>query len=319
MRKLFVLSIPLLLFFNCKNDSSFQEGAQKNTDAPTASISDEMNSYAFPYRLNEPDATISLPSSLVEISGLSLSSDKHFLLINNDEQGKIFFLDKLSGTVVREISFAESADYEGIEQVGESIFLVQSNGTLFEVKKVGLEGQKTIVHKTHLKKGNNVEGLGYDSLSNQLLLACKGKAGEGGKFKRKRAVYAFDLKQKRLLDKPLLLINRDEIQKWKMAGENSFTEKLAAIFDSNLDDDAFAPSGIAVHPVSREIYALSSVGKIVVVLDFVGTILHIEPLDPGLHRQPEGICFDDDGVLFISNEGKGGKGKLMRFAYHPKR
>lgn len=272
--------------------------------------------YEFAYRLDNPAATFSLAGKLKEISGLGLTSDGQYLVANNDEQGKIFLLDKTSGKIVNEINFAEGGDYEGIEMVDETVFVVKSDGTVFEVKNPGKPNQVTNTYKTSLETVQDVEGLGYDPNTGFLLLACKGKAGKGDEFKRKRAVYAFDLGQKILVEKPILLIDRDEIQKWADKGKESLTKKLAEFFEPSLANDAFAPSGIALHPLTREFYILSSMGKIVVVLDASGKILHIEPLDPGLHKQPEGICFDRDGTLFISNEGKDGKGKLMRFDMH---
>jgi DNA-binding beta-propeller fold protein YncE len=159
-----------------------------------------------------------------------------------------------------------------------------------------------------------VEGLAFDAAANRLMLACKGKAGKDDRFKRKRAVFAFDLETEKLADEPVFLIDRDEIQRWADSGKGGLTEKLAEFFEPSLADDAFAPSGIAIHPLTKEIFIVSSVGKIVVVLNPTGDIVHLEPLDPELHRQPEGICFDRDGTLFIANEGKGGTAKIFRFS-----
>jgi hypothetical protein len=39
--------------------------------------------------------------------------------------------------------------------------------------------------------------------------------------------------------------------------------------------------------------------------------------DKKLFRQPEGICFKPNGDLFISNEGDGGKAKILKFKYRP--
>ena len=44
-----------------------------------------------------------------------------------------------------------------------------------------------------------------------------------------------------------------------------------------------------------------------------GNILEIQEFDDKLFRQPEGICFSPSGDLFISNEGKGGKGYILGF------
>ena len=35
-----------------------------------------------------------------------------------------------------------------------------------------------------------------------------------------------------------------------------------------------------------------------------------------IHEQPEGIVFAQDGTMYISNEGKEGKGKIYKFAYN---
>ncbi len=44
-------------------------------------------------------------------------------------------------------------------------------------------------------------------------------------------------------------------------------------------------------------------------------MLTIKQLDKKTFRQPEGICFDPEGNLFISNEGQGGKANILIFKY----
>ena len=312
---LFSLLLLLLACENTKQNPAPVETVEpaKPPETPDLAKDPPPLPYQFTYRLGTQDATFDLPGKLTEISGLSLSYDGQFLLANNDENGKIFYLDKTTGKVKTEIKFEGSGDYEGIEMANERIYLVKSNGTIYEVKNPNQENQATKTYKTSLNSDQNVEGLAYDPGTGYLLLACKGKAGKGDEFKHKRAVYAFDISRHNLLATPLFLIDRDQIQKWADGGKEGLTQKLAEFFEPSLADDAFAPSGIAVHPLTREIYVLSSVGKILVVLDASGKILHIEPLDPNLHKQPEGICFDRDGTLFIANEGKGGAGKIFRF------
>jgi uncharacterized protein YjiK len=76
---------------------------------------------------------------------------------------------------------------------------------------------------------------------------------------------------------------------------------------------AFSPSGIAIHPNTELVYILSSVGKLLVILTPNGSIHHIEKLNKEIHKQPEGICFEKDGTLWISTEGKGGTAKIFEF------
>ena len=49
-----------------------------------------------------------------------------------------------------------------------------------------------------------------------------------------------------------------------------------------------------------------------------GKILDLQDLDTEIFSQPEGICFSPSGDLFISNEGKGRKGYILKFGLHNK-
>jgi uncharacterized protein YjiK len=71
-----------------------------------------------------------------------------------------------------------------------------------------------------------------------------------------------------------------------------------------------------VHPVSGEVYLLSSVTKAVVVLGPDGGLRHVWPLPEDRFEQPEGLAFLPSGDLFIASEGVDGPGRLYRFAYH---
>ena len=66
-------------------------------------------------------------------------------------------------------------------------------------------------------------------------------------------------------------------------------------------------------PKNRNIYVITSVGKILVVLNKRGKLLYAELLDSKDFPQPEGIAFAPDGRLFLASEGRGGKGRLMVF------
>lgn len=319
--KKWLLICPILFCLSCGNDTgssrhnSEEPGPAAETPAPETSAP-PVPPYEFAYRINEPDATFKLPGKLQEISGLSLSIDGESLLAVNDELGEIYYLDKNKGTVIKEVKFESNGDYEGIEAVNNAIYVVKSNGTIYEVKNIGEEKQETTDLKTDLGNAYNVEGLCFDPATGYLLLACKGKAGKGDEYDDKRAVYAYDLSSKKFLETPVLLIDRQEIEKLAEDGKAGATQKLAELFNPSLADDAFAPSGIAIHPLTREIYLVSSIGKILVIINSEGKILHLEPLDPHVHRQPEGITFDRDGTLYIGNEGRGGSGRLLKFSLH---
>lgn len=276
------------------------------------------NAYKISYQLDDPNQVIKLPGRLEEISGLSFSADNNYLLAIQDEDGKVFWIDKKSGEVTKELKFWKDGDYEGVEFTPQGIFVVKSTGTLYQIKMNGTDVPDVTKYNTLLGSTNDVEGLAYDSQKKELLLACKAAAGEGEEFAMTKAIYRFDLKKMELDIRPKYIIKLDDVNNYlKTDPLIRKLEKLNAFFAPGESTFGFSPSAIAIHPKTREMYILSSVGKILMILDRDGTIKHIEKLKKSIHEQPEGICFDKNGHLFISNEGKGGKGTIYRFNFLP--
>lgn len=324
MKKILMLA-ALCFMFSCENSQPAGTATEEESPAPDSIMDVKLpppdtlqpdppasNGFSFPYDIEHPDEKFKMPGRLDEISGLGMSDDGASLLAVNDEEGKLFYLNKNTGEVKREFKFGKSGDYEGVEMVDGHAYVVKSNGTLYNVKHPGKKKQKTKVYDTPLGHGNNVEGLAYDKTAHRLLIACKGKAGKGGYLKGKRAIYSFDLVEKKMAREPLFLIDREDIKQWRHR-EKTMAQRVIGFIEPSLADDAFGPSGIAVHPLTKNIYVLASVGKGLVVLSPTGEMLHFEPLNPELHRQPEGICFDADGTLFISNEANGGRAIVYRY------
>ncbi len=267
--------------------------------------------YNFCYTLAEPNQTMLLPKVLEEISGIALSEEEQFLFAVQDEKGLIFKIDKQKGEVLSHFEFWKDGDYEDIEVVNGKIYVLKNTGTIYEVTYPDTPSQSVNKYNLYLTDDNDAEGLTYDSNNDRLLIACKKSMND----ESQRQIYAFDIDSKKISEQPVFLINHEEIvsflethpalKKWN---------KLIEFFDPNEATLAFSPSAIAIHPTTKEMYLLSSVGKILMVLDADGKLLHIEKLSKKAHCQPEGICFEADGTLFISNEGKDGlQGCILRF------
>ena len=269
--------------------------------------------FVFPYDLNNP-VKLELSKELDEISGLTFYK-KNILFCIDDEKGDVFKLDFASGER-KKYPFGKDLDYEGIEFVGDNIWVLKSNGTLLRVKKHKSNDPSVREYKTDLELDNDVEGLAFDAKENRLLLACKGYPfidKKGGK--NIKAIYAFDLEKKKLIKDPVFEISLDDIKAFKKYRK---FQLLGSEFISELNpakgDESFQPSGIAIHPKSDNLYIIASTGKLLVVLDNKGNYLYVEQLDPLIFRQPEGICFDTKGNLYISNEAKGLKANILKFS-----
>jgi uncharacterized protein YjiK len=253
----------------------------------------------FPYRVNEPTQTMSLGTELKEISGLSLSANGEQLMTVNDEKGILFFLNKSTAAIEQQIIFHEDGDYESLEVVDNTIYICKSKGVIYAIKDLKNPVTSQERYDTGLGKDADIEGMAYDKAQNQLILTCKGLTSDP----MKRAIYGFDLATKKCTAQPLFDISLTQVQdflKKTNADQNAF-DKYLEVAPSEFH---FGPSGIAVHPQTGEWYVVSSVGKILLVISRKGEILNMIKLDKKIHPQPEGITFDKDGTLYISNEGK---------------
>lgn len=273
------------------------------------------NGKSLSYKIADPDGTYLLGRELKEISGLCFGENNNNLFCINDEEGRIFILDKEGSGVTRKIPFGKKGDYEGIEIVDNSIFVTKSTGTILELDTIKQDVKNK--YNTSLKSENDVEGLGFYKPDSCLLLACKANAGIEAEIKNTRAIYKFDLKNRVLDEDPFLLISDEDIISFiRKHAPKSENDNQKGYFDRLVKRAShFAPSAIAVHPTTNEIYILSAVSKLLIVVDGSANIKHFVFLDRSLFGQPEGICFSQEGKMFISNEAAKGKANILSFKY----
>lgn len=274
--------------------------------------------FQFPYLLHRPDQVMEMPAELEEISGITFSADFKELVAIQDEDGILYFINPRTGIVDRKLPFWDKGDYEDLVFTApDRLWVVKSTSTIYEI--IGWENAgelQVIKHKSHLCKDNNVEGLGYDPRSNSLLMACKGDVIKGGDEKNSRAICRFQLDRKEVHQEPVALVDLQAVRAWLKANKSKeeIDEHFEKLFDEDRDEMHFAPSGIAIHPLTGHWYLTSSRGNYLLVMDERGTILFMEKMPPAIHPQPEGITFDREGNLFIANEAKKKKrGNILRF------
>jgi uncharacterized protein YjiK len=275
--------------------------------------------YRFPYNLLKPHKQQFLPPKLNEISGLSIMDNERIACVQ-DEKGTIYVLDFKTAEIEKKINFADDGDFEGITLEGTTAWALKSNGNLYRVKDF-MDGEEVLrakKYETELSKKNDCEGLTYDPVHSRLLIACKGHPYiDSKKGHHKKAIYEFDLEEKKLNEDPVYILDLEKIRNFREY--NTMTNlgiDLLSTFDENKGDVTFQPSDLAIHPKTQNIYVLGAVGDMLIVLNPDGEILLMVDLNDKLFKQPEGICFDKDGILYISNEG--GEGRATILKYMPK-
>jgi uncharacterized protein YjiK len=275
MKKFKILILCVTLFYACEPKKKSQEQNETTT----------FQNVDLPYDFENPTEKYDLPDKLKEISGLSYYKENQLVCVN-DEQGKIFIYDIKEQKIVDKIPFGKDGDYEGVEVVGDEVFVLNSNGKL-KGFKIGVAFEREI--DCSEPEVIEYEGLGYDAKSKHLLLVAKERTKD---VDDKKMIYAYDFDRK-------VLFKHIAIPQEQVKDEANGTE--------------FKPSGIAVNPITGQTFILASSGKKLLVLSEKGQKEALISLNPKTYRQPEGICFSPDGQLFISSEGKDGDGYILRF------
>ena len=275
-----------------------------------------LNAQAAGYDFDAPQLVGKLPAELDEISGLGLHPTDGDLYVVQDELGKVYRLDIRNARIADALTFWKDGDYEGVEVVGDDIWVVKNTGTLYRISQPGTPAQTVAKFNTKLTGDNDVEGLAYDRLRNRLLLACKRDAKDDGNDRDGRYVYAFDLGTETLSDKPVYAIAREAVTRFLASCPKTDKHEKLCSFFLGRDEFDLAPSAIAIHPITGELFITSSVGKVLMILNPNGSIVHLQKLDKDWFPQPEGLAFMPDGTLFISTEKKKDvPARVYRFAY----
>lgn len=237
------------------------------------------------YNISE---TWELPEELNEISGI-VWIDNHTLACVQDEHGVIYIYDLDEKSITEEIPFAGNGDYEGIAIHGNDIYVMQSDGLLYEVKNWRATNKVVSSHQTGFKSSHNMESLTYSGIDNSLLTAPKDKDATED-FK---GIYRISLPSKKVnINAPAYKIDMkaDDLKAYR-------GKKLYKTFN---------PSDIAVHPITNEIYVLEGKNPKLLILDSEGALKTVYKLDEINFPQPEGMTFSNDGDLYISNESANG-------------
>jgi len=230
-----------------------------------------------------------LPSVLDEISGIVWLEDDRIACIQ-DEVGIVFFYNLKTKKLDGQVKFAGDGDYEGLALMGDNLYIVRSDGEIFEACNFLGENPSYNQYELPLSEKNNIETLLADKKNNRLLLMAKDHEpfdNDG------RGIYGYDLETKTLQEKPVLLITS------KDADLQKSLKKIR-------------PSDIAIHPKTKEIYILQGTKPRILIVSPEGVVKEEYPLNNKVFYQPEGITFSPDGTLYVSNEATGGPPSILK-------
>lgn len=256
------------------------------------------------YRLSKPDHTWVLPPVLNEISDLSTAADSKSLWAASDQKGTVYRIAIKDGSVAQAIDFGPRGDYEGVGEVEGAVIVARVDGTLF---RVDTSDGGTTTLETHLGLACSLQGLAWEPNRKRLLLVCKFPMPKLPRARKSFAIYSMNLDTGKLVRQPAIVIPRQAIDDYIGTHPDQPELKQA------MGDD-FAPSAIAVHPSSGQIFILSGRGTMLVVLEPNGSLVRVEGLDPQVHPHPKGISFASDGTMYIGDKARGESALLHRYA-----
>jgi uncharacterized protein YjiK len=244
------------------------------------------------YNLSAPEV-FSLPLQLSEISGISYHKAGPAVYAVDDEQGNVFSIRLEKEPVVEQWAVSGKQDYEDIVFTGNSFYLLTSPGSIvhfpssFPVIKLD--------QASRLSKGKSeYEILLKDPAADRLLMMCKSCRDDK---KGEVSVYGFQLATGRFSEEPVAVLQVKEID---------------AVLKEKVGN--FRPSAANVHPLTGEIYIVSSINHLLVVTDSAFRVREVHKLDATIFKQPEGLCFTPSGDLLISNEAAGrGSANILLF------
>lgn len=235
------------------------------------------------YDLNNP-VKINLSTDLDEISGIVYYPKDTSLFAISDETGMLYKIFPDRNNELQKWEFGKKEDFEDIQLIDSTFYILSSKGNIVSLKFYSANSIN-VQHFDFNESGKNeFETLYFDKASGKLNLICKDCEQDN---KHGVSVYTFDPSTQKF-EPATFKIDAQGVE--KITNEKKFK---------------FKPSAAAINPLTNELYIISSVNKLLVIVDVTGAIKKVYMLNPVLYKQPEGIAFTPSGDLLISNEAAG--------------
>ncbi len=252
------------------------------------------------YDLERPSKLI-LREDLNEISGISFYPKDSSVFAISDETGYLYKIHLNKRFITEQWKFGKKKDFEDVMHYGDSFYILESNGNIqtltFTPKGDTIYRRRTVFPGDNTKK-NEFESLYYDEMYKGFVMICKDCEDDTHNF---TTAWLFDPFQNKFIPS-IFKIDR-----------NPIANKLG------LEKLKFRPSGAAINPITKDVWIISSINQLIVVLDRKGVMKDVYTLNPVIFNQPEGITFTPWGDLLISNEAGDKYGTASLLIFKPKK
>lgn len=266
------------------------------------------------YNYASPTEVIILPDTLREVSGVAILDSTTVSFIQ-DENGILFTYSLRDKRITNQQAFAIDGDYEEITRVGKTLYILRSDGTIFEIADYENAASNVDTFNTGIPAIDN-EGLCYDKANNRLLIACKSKLDKRAGDKDTRAIYGFDLTAKMLSKEPVYNFDMKDIKKFAEDKNLDIPQSKKKGKNGGGPDIKFKTSAIDIHPITKKLYLLSAADHMLFIFNLDGKLEHIEVLDAQRYNKAEGLAFFSNGDMLITNEAQDKKPTLLRLNYN---
>ena len=250
-----------------------------------------------PYDLDKPEV-FAMPGILDEISGIDfLNGNADTVYAEQDEEGKLFRI-RLGSEDAVETKFGKKGDFEDVQLCNGFVVMLRSDGVLFTfpISQINDRKAANVNEWDDILPPGEYEGLYADKVASRLYVLCK-------HCNEKKSVtntgYIFSLSGK-----------------GEVKSLGNFEINVRDIIAKTEDKMNFKPSALAKNERNGEWFILSSINKLLVITDDNWQVKAVYELDTKLYNQPEGIAFDKDDNLYISNEkGSTDKATILKMVY----
>ena len=277
----FLFILSLTFFASCQNKNN------ENLPSPPE------------YNLNKP-SIIKLPVYLDEISGIAYYPKDKSIFAVCDEKAMLYKIFTSGNMPIQKWKFGKKADFEDMVLTDSTFYVLNSNGHIISLHFFSLDSIIVKEYEPPLPGKNEFEILYLDKQQNRLIMLCKDCEADD---KNSLSSWAFNLSSLTFSPGPAYVIDVRRI-------EELMQEKKVK----------FKPSAAAIHPLTGQLFIISSVNKVLVVADKNGIPEKVYRINPGLYKQPEGLTFTPEGHLIVSNESAGiGASNILVFKYNKDR